>query len=84
MKKYDEIRICLGSSCFTRGNKEVVEELKSFLDRHHLRDKVVLRGSHCLGHCQQGPNISLNDEVRGKISVTNIEEILSDKLGINR
>ncbi|MDT8400341.1 MAG: (2Fe-2S) ferredoxin domain-containing protein [Bacteroidales bacterium] len=83
MKKPDEIRICLGSSCFARGNKDIVEELNSFLEKHHLRDKLVIKGSHCLGNCQKGPNISFNDDIIGDIKKGNIEMILKDRPGIN-
>jgi len=84
MKKADEIRICLGSSCFSRGNKEIVKEIRSFLEKHHLSQKVVFRGSHCLGNCQDGPNISVNQKIIPAISRSNIIEELGRELGINK
>ncbi|MBS0010773.1 MAG: (2Fe-2S) ferredoxin domain-containing protein [Bacteroidales bacterium] len=82
MKTPDEIRVCLGSSCFSRGNREIVEEVRSFIDRHHLSEQVIFRGSHCLGNCREGPNISINGEITGSIDKTNIRGILSGKLNI--
>lgn len=80
MKKADEIHICLGSSCFARGNREMVKEVKSYLQRHHLDDKIVLRGSHCLGNCADGPNISIKGQITGPIDKSNIIRVLDEKL----
>ena len=38
-----EMQICLGSSCFSRGNKDVAVFIKEYLKKHHLEDKVVFR-----------------------------------------
>lgn len=80
LKKADEIRICLGSSCFARGNKEMVKEVEAYLHRHHLDEKIVLKGSHCLGNCADGPNISINGQITGHIDKSNIIKMLDEKL----
>ena len=80
MKKPDEIKICLGSSCFARGNREMVNEVKNFLEKNHISEKVVFRGSHCLGNCENGPNMKINDDVIGDINKARVKEELSEKL----
>lgn len=80
MKNADEIRICLGSSCFARGNKELVKEVESYLHRHHLYEKLVLKGSHCLGNCAEGPNISINGQIAAHTDKSNIVKVLDEKL----
>ena len=44
MNKRYELQICMGSSCFSRGNKELVLFIKGYLKKNHLDDRVILRG----------------------------------------
>lgn len=57
-----EIRICLGSSCFSRGNRDLVQRIKQYLASYHLEDKVFLKGAHCLGECSKGPLVIIDGE----------------------
>jgi len=75
-----EIYICLGSSCFSRGNKEVVMFVKEYLKKHHLEDKVVFRGARCMGHCSNGPNMIFNGVVSEEVTIQKIEGILDQEL----
>jgi len=55
------LTICLGSSCFTRGNDENLPRIQEFLAQHGLEERVRLRGSRCEGRCQHGPNLRVGD-----------------------
>ena len=55
------LTICLGSSCFTRGNDANLPRLQQWLKRKGLEDKVALKGARCEGRCQHGPNLRLGD-----------------------
>jgi len=55
------LTICLGSSCFTRGNDETLPRLQAFLKRKGLEDRVALKGARCEGRCQHGPNLRLGE-----------------------
>ncbi len=74
------MHICLGSSCFSRGNKEVVNFVRDYLKRNHLDDKVVFRGARCMGHCSNGPNLRINDLITEGVTLAKIEEILEKEL----
>ena len=58
MKK--DIVICLGSSCFSRGNKQTVKIIKNYLKSNQLEDKVFFHGNHCYGNCENGPIIKVD------------------------
>ncbi len=75
-----EIEICLGSSCFSRGNREVVQVLREYLRKNHLDDKVVLRGARCMDRCSEGPFIIINGKMFAQIGVQDIEKILETEL----
>ena len=76
-----EMQICLGSSCFSRGNKDVVQLIREYLRKNHLDDKVVFKGARCLGHCSNGPNLVMNGKVIEGIGLSQVEKILEDELG---
>ncbi len=75
-----EIEICLGSSCFSRGNREVVQVLRDYLRKNHLDDKVVLRGARCMNRCNEGPFIIINGKLFAQVSMHDIEKILEKEL----
>jgi NADH:ubiquinone oxidoreductase subunit E len=78
------MHICLGSSCFSRGNKDVVMFIKDYLKRNHLDDKVVFKGARCMGHCSNGPNLQINDSLKEGVTLARIEKMLEDEFKIKK
>lgn len=75
------MQICLGSSCFSRGNKAVVQFIREYLRKNHLDDRVVFSGARCLGHCSKGPNLLINGKGFEGVGLAQIEKILEKELG---
>ncbi|MDD3886137.1 MAG: (2Fe-2S) ferredoxin domain-containing protein [Victivallaceae bacterium] len=69
MKK-PKIKICIGSSCFARGNDQNVAAVEKFLEEHGLKDDVdvELEGCLCLGRCADGPMVVIDGEVHTNVS----------------
>ncbi len=80
MNKKPEIVICLGSSCFARGNKEVVHVIKRYLEENMLMDKVFYHGAHCFGSCENGACIRINDKQIEGVNAENIVDYLNKEL----
>ena len=80
MSRETEMQICLGSSCFSRGNKELVVFIKEYLKKNHLEDKVIFKGGRCMGNCSNGPNLKINDEIKEGVTLSKIENILDHEL----
>lgn len=57
-----KITVCIGSSCHIKGSREVVEELQKLIADNNLGDKVELSGTFCMGKCQQGVCVTVDDE----------------------
>jgi NADH:ubiquinone oxidoreductase subunit E len=55
-----EITVCMGSSCFSRGNNRSVELIQHFLEDRGLPATIELAGHLCEGQCKAGPNITIN------------------------
>jgi len=80
LNKSYEIEICLGSSCFSRGNREVVQVIRDYLKKNHLDDKVVFRGARCMNRCSEGPFLIINGKTFIQTTLTDIEKILEKEL----
>jgi NADH:ubiquinone oxidoreductase subunit E len=81
MSKRFEMQICLGSSCFSRGNKEVVLFIREWLRKNHLEDKVIFKGARCFGHCSNGPNLVIDGKVIEGVGLGQVEKILEEEIG---
>jgi len=78
------ISICLGSSCYRRGNKEVLEVVKAYLDEHQLADVVEFKGHLCKEHCADGPNIYINGTSYHFIDRNSIIDILDKYFAVTK
>ena len=56
-----KITVCIGSSCHIKGSRQVVEQLQYLIAEHDLGEKVELGGTFCMGKCQQGVCVTVND-----------------------
>ena len=57
-----KVTVCIGSSCHIKGSRQVVEQLQYLIHENHLEDKVELSGTFCMGKCQQGVCVTVDDE----------------------
>jgi NADH:ubiquinone oxidoreductase subunit E len=81
-EKIKTITICMGSSCFSRGNKKTVSFLRNYLNEKKLEEIIMLKGAHCMGHCDKGPVIKIDDEFIYHINESDLEIILDKRLGL--
>lgn len=56
-----KVTVCIGSSCHIKGSRYVVEQLQQLIADNKLEDKVELGGTFCMGNCQQGVCVSVDD-----------------------
>ena len=56
-----QVTVCIGSSCHIKGSRQVVEQLQYLIAENKLGDKVELGGTFCMGKCQQGVCVTVND-----------------------
>jgi len=75
MEKH-EIRICLGSSCFSRGNEDCLEIIKNYIQEHQLQVQMDFRGHLCQDECKAGPNLKIDGKTYHEVSTDNIISIL--------
>ena len=56
-----KVIVCIGSSCHIKGSRQVVEELQYLIAQNNLGDKVELGGTFCVGKCQEGVCVTVDD-----------------------
>ena len=56
-----KITVCIGSSCHIKGSRQVVEQLQYLISENKLGDKIELGGTFCMGKCQQGVCVTVDD-----------------------
>ncbi len=80
MKKSLSITLCMGSSCFARGNGVSLEVLERLIEDRNLQGEVELRGSRCEGCCTEGPNLRIGDRLYHRVAAEDLERILDEVL----
>jgi len=71
------IEICLGSSCFARGNNRNLAVIQDYLKKNGLEDRVKLRGDLCHGNCKEGPNMVVDGERYTQVDPNTCIDILN-------
>lgn len=75
------IRVCLGTACYVRGGKEVLNSLKKALQidiGETTDDKLFsLEVGRCFGACGLAPVILVNDKVHQRVKPSKIAELIS-------
>jgi len=77
-----ELAICMGSSCFSRGNKRNIKLIKEYIERHGLCGKVVMKGHLCEGLCKDGPNLTVDGQVFNCVDSATILALLDQHVKI--
>ncbi|NLF94244.1 MAG: (2Fe-2S) ferredoxin domain-containing protein [Oligosphaeraceae bacterium] len=74
--------ICVGSSCFARGNARNIEAVEKFFREHQIGDKIELEmsGKLCAGCCGLGPNVIINGELHSQMTPGRLVELLQGLL----
>ena len=68
-----KITVCIGSSCHLKGSRRVVEYLQERISENGLEEKVTLAGTFCLGKCQEGVCVNVDEEFHS-VSPETVEE----------
>lgn len=72
----DVIQICLGSSCFSRGNTRNLEVIKNYIEENDLSAEINLKGHLCTNKCNRGPIIHINENVYEGVTESSLVKIL--------
>lgn len=75
------VRVCLGTACYVRGGKQVLDafrkELGIDVGETTADRKYTLEVARCFGACGLAPAITIDDVVHQRVKPTKIREILA-------
>ncbi|MBE7039205.1 MAG: NAD(P)H-dependent oxidoreductase subunit E [Ruminococcaceae bacterium] len=75
-----QIGVCLGTACYVKGSGDILEKIKQILGidvgECTPDGKFSIDATRCIGACGLAPVITINDDVYGRLSVDDIEEII--------
>ncbi len=74
-----KITVCIGSSCHVKGSRLVVEQLQNLIKENNLEDKVELGGTFCLGRCQEGVCVTIDDNFFS-VSPDTVDEFFNNEV----
>ena len=81
-KGEDNISVCMGTACFVKGSKELLERAKERLGLEEGQTsedgKFSLDTMRCVGACGLAPVFTINNEVYGKATVKKLDEVLDE------
>lgn len=76
--KKKEVVICLGSSCFARGNKQLVKIVNDYLRDRNLLNEVRFHGERCFGQCAVGPSLKLDGKIKERLDEETVIAVLDE------
>lgn len=79
-KKPVVITICMGSSCFSRGNNRNLQVIEQYIKDKHLEESVQLVGSRCESECFSGPNIRIDEKLFQNVDAASLIDILQHEI----
>lgn len=74
-----KVTVCIGSSCHIKGSRQVVESLQNLIAENGIADKVELGGTFCLGNCQKGVCVTVDDAFHS-VSPETVDEFFKNEI----
>ena len=73
-----EIKVCMGSACFAKGNQDNLEYIKEYMENNNLNTEVTIVGALCENKCEKGPRIIIDGKEYTNVTKANLSEILKN------
>lgn len=71
-----EIKICMGSACFTRGNADNLRFIEDYIKENNLNSQIEIYGGRCKNLCEKGPTIEIDGTIYYEMTPEKVVEIL--------
>lgn len=77
-----EISLCMGSSCFARGNNRLLNLLEEQIGKNGWGDRIALSGARCGELCGEGPVIRIDGRLYRGLDEGALFDLIQDLLAI--
>lgn len=79
-----QIAVCLGTACYVKGAGDILEKIKKRLGIEvgecSADGKFSIDATRCIGACGLAPVLTVNDDVYGRLTVDDVDDILNKYL----
>ena len=76
-----KIGICLGTACYVKGSGDILNKIKEKLGIQEGEcspdGKYSIDATRCIGACGLAPVLTVNDDVYGKLTVDDLDDIFA-------
>ena len=76
-----KIAVCLGTACYVKGSGDIIERIKQRLGvevgQCSADGKYSIDATRCIGACGLAPVLTVNDDVYGRLTVDDVDDILA-------
>lgn len=76
-----KIAVCLGTACYVKGSGDIIDRIKTRLGievgQCSEDGKYSLDATRCIGACGLAPVLTVNDDVYGRLTVDDVDDILA-------
>lgn len=77
-----KVELCMGSSCFARGNSKILSSLEQFVEEKNQSENIEIIGHLCMNNCASGPVVRINGSEYLSSNANEILEIIESQLDI--
>lgn len=75
------VGVCLGTACYVKGSQDIINKISRELNvevgKTTEDGRFTLVATRCIGACGLAPVLTVNEDVYGKLTVDDIEGILT-------
>ena len=75
------VAVCLGTACYVKGSGDIIDKIKEKLgiEVGQCTDdgRFSLEATRCIGACGLAPVLTVNEDVYGRLTVDDVDDILS-------
>jgi NADH:ubiquinone oxidoreductase subunit E len=68
--------VCVGSTCYSKGNKQLLEIIEDYVIRNNLSLQVNIQTHHCFNNCDKAPNIEIDGKIHGNLTEQSVLKLL--------
>ncbi|MEA1975574.1 MAG: NAD(P)H-dependent oxidoreductase subunit E [Bacillota bacterium] len=78
------VSVCLGTACYVKGAQNIIDEIEKIIDvkvgETSSDGKFTLEATRCIGACGLAPVMSVNEEIHGRVLVSDVNTIMAKYL----
>lgn len=74
-----EIKVCMGSACFIKGNQTHLAYIRRYIEENNLSATVKIIGGLCENKCEKGPRVIIDGKEYTRVTAEKIKQLLHEQ-----